>query len=157
MLVHYYKECFKYSCVAHLAGQITKQPEWLNDMHMRIKLCSSAFRSGHIQLLDLETRLRIYSDAIKSIDITDIKAELYLEIATCHFHSAVIAIENKNFKKALYQMKDCYMPLQEAISKGCDSKDFISECRVLKEDVTVHQCMADSMEALHTGKIYTFT
>jgi len=30
--------------------------------------------------------------------------------------------------------------------------ELISECRILEEDVTVHLFMAESMQALHTGK-----
>lgn len=56
------------------------------------------------------------------------------------------------FSVGLYEMRDCYMPINEA--KRCQGEkiNIQAEIRILEEDVFMHQCMAEAMQAISIGE-----
>ena len=57
----------------------------------------------------------------------------------------------------LYEMRDCYMPINEAKRCHLEKIDIQAEIRILEEDVFLHQCMAESMQAISIGKLHLIT
>jgi len=69
-----------------------------------------------------------------------------------HIWSHLFApLQNADYKKCLNAMRECYMPLNEA-RRLCRDGESIGDIEVLEEDVTMHQCMAESVQARVIGR-----
>ncbi|XP_052057822.1 uncharacterized protein LOC127698399 [Mytilus californianus] len=154
VIVHFYKEAFQYISEAWLKSRDVKTNDW------RDNLCTSAIsfwedmKQGRVCAIEFDKRVKVFYDILQKIEIPTVKAECYVHIATCHFHAGVTAIQEKNFKVALYQMRECYFPVTEAASCGrtIPLPHIEQEAEVLENDVLMHQCLAESMQANQIGE-----
>lgn len=154
VIVHFYKEAFQYISEAWLKSRDVKSNDW------RDKLCTTAIgfwedlKKGRACAIEFDKRVKVFYDVLPKIEIPTVKAECYIHIATCHFHAGVTAIQEKNFKVAMYQMRECYYPVTEAASCGrtIPLPHIEQEAEVLESDVLMHQCIAESMQANQIGE-----
>lgn len=79
------------------------------------------------------------------------KVELYVCLASQHFHSGIDSLQQGNYKKALYEFKECHYPIHEGKNYGKDIIAIEGEVRVLEEDLIMHSCMVESIQAREIG------
>lgn len=154
LIVYYYKDAFKYITEAWLKSRDIKSDDWRNGLCTSALSCWEDFKQGRISVIELDKRVIVLYDLLQCIEIPVIKAECYVHIATCHFHAGVTAIQKKDFKFALYQMKECYLPVTEAAvcGRNIPLPHIENEANTLENDVLMHQCIAESMQANQIGK-----
>lgn len=151
LMVHQYKEAFKHFSFGFHHSETVKPESWRDGLLASAKGCWEELRCGRVSELSMENRAMTYHDLVQHIQIPELQAECYIELANCHFHFGITAIQNKDFKRGLYEMRDCYMPINEA--KRCQGEkiNIQAEIRILEEDVFMHQCMAEAMQAISIG------
>ncbi|CAC5411014.1 unnamed protein product [Mytilus coruscus] len=127
-----------------------KPQSWRDGVFANATACLENFKLK-IAELPIEERLNIYNDTIGSVQIDNVKCCIFIEITNCLFHQAVYALQNNDFKKAIYVLKETFFPLNETnrIRKGVTVIE--AEARILEEDVFMHSCMAESVQAREIG------
>lgn len=70
-------------------------------------------------------------------------------------HTGITAIQTGDYKRGLSEMKDCHQPISEAkqLGKTLDLRTIIGECNILEEDILMHQCIAESIQARVIGNV----
>ncbi|OWF35133.1 uncharacterized protein LOC110443314 [Mizuhopecten yessoensis] len=149
--VFYYKEAFKYFSTAVSQGQGVKPNIWIDDVKSSAKVCWEGLKSGKCSEMDIDDRINVYYDVVQEIKISNIRGGCFLDIAQCHFHIGVTAVEKGSFERALSEMRNCHMPLHEAVASGKGEVTIEREVKILEVDVFMHQCMAESMQARSIG------
>ena len=99
LLVHMYKEAFKYFSFAYHHSGDVKPQDWRDGLLASAKGCWEELKGGRISMQEMLTRSGAYYDIVHSVEIEEIKAECYLELGNCHFHAGITAIQNGDFKK----------------------------------------------------------
>lgn len=158
LVLHFYKEAFQHLSEAWQKSRDVKPENW------RDGICSSAlnvweeFKQGRLGEIEIGIRVKIWYDILQKISIPTVRAECYVHLGTCYFHAGVTAIQAKDFKTAMYEMKECYLPVTEATSLGKSlSLDHITkDADTLESDVTMHLCLAESMQANQIGIILIY-
>ncbi|XP_061188601.1 uncharacterized protein LOC133196757 [Saccostrea echinata] len=151
LMIHQYKESFKYFSFGFHHSVNVKPESWRDGLLASAKSCWEELRAGRVSELTMENRDHTYHDLVQHMQIPEIQAECYIELTNCHFHCGITAIQNKDFKRGLYEMRDCYMPINEAKRLQGDKANLQAEVRILEEDVFMHQCMAESLQAISVG------
>ena len=104
-----------------------------------------------IEFKEKSTYLTQYAQSIENA--YNLRAELYVKIALLHFDEGVSAMAKKDYKKCLYEMKECSQPTEEAKKFQIDSESSIErEIRVLEDDINTYTSMAESCQARMKGK-----
>ena len=156
VLVYFYKEAFKYFSLAWRDSQNdVKSPTWRDGILASTKSCWEEMKSGHIDQIPVDERKITFYEIVQCIQVDSVKADVYVHLASCHFHSGINAIQQNDFRKALNEMKDCFMPINEAKCCGKGILHIEAEVRVLEEDVFMHTCMAESIQAREIGIVFT--
>ncbi|KAK3603653.1 hypothetical protein CHS0354_017369 [Potamilus streckersoni] len=148
----HFEESFKYFNEACRMGERTKNQLWIDNILASSRSCWGDMLS----LVDSTAKerlekARIIQEVIHLIPAKDIQADCYLDIARIHFHSGITAIETGNYSDCLYQMKECYYPLNEAARVGIGLENIQQEVRILEDDVNMHTCIAKAMQSRATG------
>ena len=100
--------------------------------------------------MDLQQRLTIMYKTIPLVDMPDLLCDLYINIASSHFHIGLEALEKGDHKRCLYQMAESHYPLCEG-QRHNTWKEVSNDINVLNEDIRMHTCMAESAQARETG------
>ncbi|XP_069111849.1 uncharacterized protein [Argopecten irradians] len=154
-VVLYYKEAFKFFSAAVNGAQGVKPKPWIDNIKSSAKICWEGLKSGKCSEMDIDDRVGVFYDVVQEIQIPHIRGKCYLEIAQSHFHIGVTALEKGRFERALSEMRNCHMPLHEAIASGKGEVTIEGEVKILEADVFMHLCMAESMQARSIGdKMY---
>lgn len=151
--MYHFNEALKYLSEAWIKSRDVKSDIWRNDLCTSALSCWEDFKDGILCDIEINKRTAVLYDILPKIEMPTIRADCYIHIATCHFHAGVVAIQEKNFKMALYQMKECYLPVTEAsvLGKNIPLLHVESATKVLESDVLMHQCIAESMQANQIG------
>ncbi|KAK3084872.1 hypothetical protein FSP39_020577 [Pinctada imbricata] len=151
IMIHMYKEAFKYFSFAYYHSESVKPQEWQDNLLSSARSCWEEAKVGRITNQDTHVRASAYLEIVDSLEFDEMKAECYIELATCHFHAGISSLQNGDFKGGLCELRECYMPVNEAKRYGTDRVTIQAEIRILEEDIFMHQCMAESMQARHIG------
>lgn len=154
VIFHFFKEAFQYLTEAWTKSRDVKPSEWRDGISTSAFTIWSDLIQNRLSDIVIVNRVKILYDMLQSIEIPQLRAEFYIHIATCHFHAGVTAIQTKNFKAAMYEMKECYLPVTEAMSlgKNLSLEHITRDAETLESDVTMHQCLAESMQANQIGE-----
>lgn len=79
------------------------------------------------------------------------RCDLCIEIAQLRFRYGLAQLSEKNFKTCLYQMIECYKPIEEARMYGNDFEHIMSEIKILEKDIFLHECICRSHQARTEG------
>jgi len=79
------------------------------------------------------------------------KTNLCIELAQQIFKLGLTFLQEENYNKALYLMKECYQPVEEARQFAGGRQDILSEVEVLQEDIFMAQCRAESIKSRKMG------
>ncbi|XP_052246457.1 uncharacterized protein LOC127855118 [Dreissena polymorpha] len=149
-LLHLCKEALKNFSFAYTRGFNVMPHNWVTDILSSCRACWEDVAENMLNVLDIDLRCQALYDVTMAIEIKEIKGEAFYKLAECHFQRGILAIQNKDFKKCLCVLRDCYMPLNEAERLSHDTHTK-SEVKVLEEDVQMHMSMAESMQARQIG------
>ena len=136
-------------------GTGVKPTKWLEKTKTASHECWEEFKNGGVKNIKIESRVRVFQDLVDVIMIPFIKSDCYVQIARLYFHSGVNALAELDFKKGLHSLKECYTPIHEARACGNNLPNNLvidAECKVLDDDVLMHICIAESMQARAIGK-----
>lgn len=105
LMVHQYKEAFKHFSFGFHHSETVKPESWRDGLLASAKGCWEELRCGRVSELSMENRAMTYHDLVQHIQIPELQAECYIELANCHFHFGITAIQNKDFKRG-YNLLD---------------------------------------------------
>ncbi|WAQ94627.1 hypothetical protein MAR_007098 [Mya arenaria] len=114
------------------------------------RACWEDVATNVLDVFDIELRCQAIYDIAMAIEVKEVKSEAFLKLAECQFHRGIVAIQDKDYKKCLNAMRECYMPINEA-GRISPEEQIQTEVRVLEQDVLMHTCMAESMQARDIG------
>ncbi|XP_033761915.1 uncharacterized protein LOC117343593 [Pecten maximus] len=146
-----YKEAFKYFSYAYRHGISCKPSDWITKLLSSIDECWSEFSFFMNEHASLEDRIDHYYNVLETVEIDYIRGNFYLNLARFHFRSGVTAIQNGRYQRGLSEMRNCSMPIHEARKHCLDVNNVGLECNILEDDVIMHQCTADAMQAIDVG------
>ncbi|KAK3092544.1 hypothetical protein FSP39_004187 [Pinctada imbricata] len=149
LIVHHFLEALKNFRDALSYGDGIKPMEWTQKVSEFLVSC---FRDVEKFSMDLSTkdRVKVMNKIVPHINLPHLSADIYLQIAQAYFHTGIKALEEKDHKSCLYQMAETNYPINEC-ERLSKSLEFLSEVAVLREDVRMHTCMAESVQARATG------
>lgn len=131
----------------------SKTHDWIDNLIMTYtETVQQAINNvADIEFKEKTTSLTEYAQSINNAQ--NLRAELYVEIALLHFGEGVSAMTKKDYKKCLYEMKECRQPTEEAKKFQIDSESSIErEIRVLEDDINTYTSMTESCQARTKGK-----
>ncbi|XP_063423023.1 uncharacterized protein LOC134707306 [Mytilus trossulus] len=150
-MTYFFKEAFKYFSFSWRDSSNGVKPQsWRDGVFANATACLECFKLK-IADVNIEERLKIFTDIIDTIRIENVKCSVYIELGSCLFHQAVYALQNNDFKKAIYVLKETFFPLNETKRIGKGVTVIEAEARILEEDVFMHSCMAESIQAREIG------
>ncbi|KAL3832489.1 hypothetical protein ACJMK2_024129 [Sinanodonta woodiana] len=148
----YFEESFKYFNEAFRTGEHIRDQLWIDNIMSSVRSCwGNMLGLVDSTAKDRLEKARIIQEVVHMIPAKDIQADCFLDIARIHFHSGITAIEAGNYCDCLYQMKECYYPLNEATRVGVGLDTILKEVKILEEDVNMHTCIAKAMQSRATG------
>ncbi|XP_060065099.1 uncharacterized protein LOC132545430 [Ylistrum balloti] len=147
----YYKEAFKHFSYTYLNGISCYTLDWTAKLCASINDCWQDFSCLMNDHFDLEARIDQYYLVLEAVEIDYVRGNFYLNLARFYFRNGVTAIENKNYQRGLSEMRNCSMPIHEARKYCLDKKNVGKECGILEDDVIMHECTADAMQAIAIG------
>ncbi len=153
------KSCFKESMIyfsrCHICALTTKckTVEWQTCLTKSFFECIQE-ALDNLDNLAFDKKLASYEEYVYLVDHEDIRAEYSLKIANQYFHESVRKLVDTDFKACLKYLHECYRPIEEAARAGRSQKDIMVEVHVLREDVRLNTCTAESRQAISTGKCF---
>lgn len=149
--IYHYKESAKYFSIAYEKGLSVKCQSWLETLIMsttqfleEVFMCLQSFSNP-------KERTKYLYDIANAISVRNLKAQCFLALADVIFKAGVTALSEGQPKQCLDMMRECYRPIEEVKRFGHDDASMMSEARVYEEDVFVHQCIAESIQARLIG------
>ncbi|XP_057292718.1 uncharacterized protein LOC130621447 [Hydractinia symbiolongicarpus] len=142
---YYFKEALSNFDLSYRFGQ-NKDPEWINKLLVSYRETLQQ-AIDDISLLEFEQKmlaLRDYAECI--LNASHIHSELLLEIASMRFHYGISSFNKKDYKTCLYQMQECYRPIEEARRHGRNHTYVIVEANVMEQDIFLNTCVAESAQ-----------
>ncbi|XP_052812133.1 uncharacterized protein LOC128239523 isoform X2 [Mya arenaria] len=149
-LFYHIKEAFKFFSFAYQHGFNVKPLSWVTGVLTSCRACWEDVATNVLDVFDIELRCQAIYDIAMAIEVKEVKSEAFLKLAECQFHRGIVAIQDKDYKKCLNAMRECYMPINEA-GRISPEEQIQTEVRVLEQDVLMHTCMAESMQARDIG------
>ncbi|XP_069111521.1 uncharacterized protein [Argopecten irradians] len=146
-----YKDAFRYFSYAYTHGLSCRPSDWTTKLLASIDDCWSEFSFYMNEDVTLEDRIDHYYSILEIIEIDYIRGNFYLSLARFHFRNGVTAIQNGCYQRGMSEMKNCSMPIHEARKHCTDVNNVRLECDTLEDDVIMHQCTADAMQAIAVG------
>ena len=145
-----FKEAFRMFSDCLIEDNNVKPSAWREETLESAIKCWVEFKTGILEKEDSDAKTLILHGMLDVVRIPSIRSECCLDLSRFYFNISVCALANADFKKGLHALKDCYMPLSEARKHGCLVVE--EECNILDEDVRLHTCIAESMQARSIGK-----
>ncbi|XP_041458958.1 uncharacterized protein LOC121410748 isoform X2 [Lytechinus variegatus] len=144
-----YKEALKYLGMSHV-NRFCKSLSWGLKLEESWENC---LKETTDWLATLETKDRIagFSELLSFVPDCRLKANGYVQYATLLFHEGVTAWQDGEYKDCYRYMKECYFPIQEAERLSCQDLFIKTEVAILREDVYLHTCIAESVIARVSG------
>ncbi|OWF51012.1 uncharacterized protein LOC110449706 [Mizuhopecten yessoensis] len=147
----HYKEAFKFFSYAYKNGILCNTEAWRTKLCTSIDSCWLDFTRTTDMHFNLEDRIDLYYKSLQTVEIDHIRGNLYLNLARFHFRNGVTAIQNGHYQRGLSEMSNCSMPIHEARTKCLDAQNVGLECDSLEDDIIMHTCTADAMQAIDVG------
>ncbi|XP_021352477.1 uncharacterized protein LOC110449746 [Mizuhopecten yessoensis] len=146
-----YREAFRYFSFAYNHGIPCNTSAWKTKLCSYIDSCWLDFRKTTDNHFDMENKIDLYYNVLQTVEIDYVRGNFYLNLARIHFRNGVTAIQNGQYQRGLSEMNNCSMPIHEARKKCLDAKNVGLECDTLEDDVIMHKCTADAMQAIDVG------
>ncbi|XP_072173669.1 uncharacterized protein [Diadema setosum] len=145
-----FKEALKSLCLA-CEKWCWKNEEWGVQVEESREQCFKE-STDWLATLDMKERIAGFSDFLGCLTDSVFAAEKYVDYSTLLFHEGVQAWQKGDFKECLRFMMECNFPLNEA-ERMCQGDPLIdNEITVLREDVYLHTCLAESNQARAAGE-----
>ena len=147
---YYFKEALINFDITYRFGSC-KSLEWMDGILINFR---DAIQDAidDVSLLDFEQKIVALEDYARCIVNVDTQhAELLIEIAQMRFRHGISSLQKDDYKVCLYQMHECYRPIEEARKFGKDQQYIMTEVNVMDQDVFVHTCIAESAQARLKG------
>ena len=148
--VFYLKEASKYFRQAYDASLSCKPPPWKESLLSN----TSQFLDDVVQFsqtLKFELRSKLLNEIACQIPGGTLKANCYLQLADTVFKAGISELSAGRYKECLKLMHECYTPIEEARRYGHHDPFIEAEVRVYNEDIFIHQCTSESIQARVTG------
>ncbi len=149
---HYYKMTLKFFAKAREAGIVSQSLEWNHKLATNIQGCMSKALDCAVEKTNGEKRVDVINGILPYIDIDEFKVKAFLSLAQTYFAISVNMLEQKKYKEALHFLKECYYPVEELKRLACGDDFVETEASVLEEDILLQTCVAESLQAIFTGK-----
>ncbi|KAL5007138.1 hypothetical protein ScPMuIL_015944 [Solemya velum] len=127
-----------------------KQQSWKDELTVSLESCYADV-VHLLESMELRDRIAAMRDVIENMPSDSIRASCFLNLARYHFHFGIISLGKGDHKACLFQMCECYFPLNEASRLGGMMNEIPREVELLEQDVFMHQCTAESIQARLTG------
>ena len=148
--VFYLKEASKYFGQAYNAGLSSKPQHW-NDSLLATTREFIDDMVNFSQTLRFEERTRLLNSVACEITEGTLKAHAFLQLADAIFKTGISEMSAGRHKESKKLMHECYMPVEEARRHGHHDPIIETEVRIFDEDIFMHLCTCESIQAQITG------
>lgn len=148
--VFYLKEASKYFGLAYNAGLLSKPQHW-NDSLLTTTRGYIDDMVNFSQTLRFEDRTRLLNGVACEITDGTLKAHCFLQLADAIFKTGILEMSAGRHRESKKLMHECYMPVEEARRHGYHDPIIETEVRIFDEDIFMHLCTCESIQAQITG------
>lgn len=149
----FYKECFTYFSKAISTGRSCKSLDWLQDIKMSYcDLYNEILQLCQEEVDSLGEKTSILESIANVINTEDtIYSEIYKEVCTIWFNDACIALNENDFKRSLYSLKEMYHPVEQIRRYGKHNLDLMNHLESVEQDIVLQMARTESLQLLHIG------
>lgn len=148
--IHYLKEASKYFALAYNAGLLSKPQKWIDSLLANTREYLDDM-GNFSQTLKFEERSRLLRDVACEINEGSLKAYCFLQLADAIFKTGISEMSAGRYKESMRLMRECYTPVEEARRYAFQDPFTETEVRIFDEDIFMHQCTCESIQARETG------
>jgi len=153
LVVFRYKESVTYLSKALLFGRRSNRSvEWLDSLVILYIDCVS-ITLNILEAFPLTQRLQGIEQLIQAMSEDSQKAECYWSIAQDLFAAGVVALGEKNHRKALQHFHDCHRPVEEgrrmAVMENIDY--IVREMEIKRNELNYSLATAEALQAISAG------
>lgn len=148
--IYHLKEASQYFAQAYNAGLSSKPSTW----NENLLTTTRQFMDDAVefsQSLKFEDRSRLLNEIACRLSEGTLKALCFLQLADTIFKAGISDLSAGKHKECMRLMRECYHPVEEARRYGHQDLFVDTEVRVFDEDIFLHQCTCESIQARITG------
>jgi len=143
---NYFPSSLEHFHLAYELGKETKQSVWKKNMEENMTKCLDDAMKYMAMLTNVDRSITFSQKIEASIEDSTIKVKCSKDLAAILYKKAVDASESGDFKKAMYLLKECYMPLEKL--KDLHISD---EVESLSDKIQLEKKMVEARICIQTG------
>ncbi|XP_013385178.1 uncharacterized protein LOC106155077 isoform X2 [Lingula anatina] len=149
---HYFKEAIQHFNLGITSGEPVQSEDWVKKVTGMLFSCTQEALQN-CGNLETDQRVQAIEEYLNylSPDHPSPRTDCFIEIANVLFRAGITSLQIGNYKDCLQRMHQCYQPIEEGKRSARDGIDLLQELQILENDVFIHTCVSESIQARTTG------
>ena len=150
---YYLKDGIGYLSQGYLHGKSLKSTEWKTTILDRL-FCLLEEIQDLVAELSFQRKILLIEECAYALTIDHVRARYFLRLAEIIFYEAHFQFYQRNIRKMMVEVRNCYCPVEEASKFEKDDKELNANIRVLREGLRVLTCKGEAWQALDIGMYF---